>query len=198
MSEKICPKCGSKTSRKFCSNCGYDMSKVKEQEIVKPENADTNKPVSKGINENTKNIIIIALAVVVVVLAVVMVINMNSTPGIIADEETGEVAEDVALNENQGKSLPGGKYTVGEDISAGKYFLEYKTELSEDDYWSNDYLYIVRKGSEGVEETLGGTKFDERFGGIDFSDAEKGKSFFVNLKDGDTITVESGNGEWTY
>ena len=198
MSEKICPNCGNKTSSKYCSSCGYDMSKVKEPQSLKVENAETTIPVNKVSKDNMKNIIIIGLAVVVVVLGVFMVINMNSTPGIIADEETGEVAEDVALEENQGKSLPGGKYIVGEDISAGKYFLEYKTELSEDDYWSNDYFYIIRNGSEGTEETLGGTKFDERFGSVDYSDAKKGKSFFVNLKDGDTINVESGFGEWTY
>ena len=32
----------------------------------------------------------------------------------------------------------------------------YKTEMSEDDYWSNDNFYIMRVVSEGKEETLGG------------------------------------------
>ena len=199
MNEKICPNCGTKTTNKFCSNCGQDMSKVKETEIEKVT-TEAVKPTTstKAKSEKTKNILIIALAVIVVVLVAAMIINMSSLPGIIADEETGEVEEDIALTQNQGKTLPGGKYTVGEDISAGKYFLEYKTNLSEDDYWSNDYFWVLRSGSKGANETLGGTKYDDRVGAVDFEEAKKGKTFFLNLKDGDVVTVDSNNGDWTY
>ena len=94
--------------------------------------------------------------------------------------------------------LPGGKYVVGEDLSPGKYNLIYKTKLGKDDYWSNDYLYIIESGSEGSQETMGGTKYDDRLGSVSFEDAKEGKDFFLNLKDGDTIEVESENGNWLY
>ncbi len=106
--------------------------------------------------------------------------------------------EDIASVETQGKELPGGTYVVGEDISAGKYNFTYTTEMSEDDYWSNDYFYITRAGSEGSEETLGGTKFDERFGSIDYESAKAGKTFYANLKSGDKLLVDSEFGNWTY
>ena len=109
------------------------------------------------------------------------------------DTESGTGALGDASND-----LPGGKYIVGEDLSPGKYNIIYKTKLSEKDYWSNDYLYITESGSEGSQETLGGTKYDDRIGSVSFEDAKDGKDFFLNLKDGDTIVVESGNGNWLY
>ena len=117
------------------------------------------------------------------------------------DENTDIVEEEtdgLGTVENKGKKLPGGKYVAGEDISPGKYNLIYKTKLSEDDYWSNDYLYIIRDGSKGSEKTMGGTKFDERFGSVDYDEAKEGKSFYLNLKEGDVITVENAFGTWTY
>ena len=111
-------------------------------------------------------------------------------------EETTETA--VAEVEVKNEELPGGTYLVGEDIAAGKYKITYKTEMSEDDYWGNDYFWITRAGSEGKEETLGGTKYDERFGGFEYGAASQGKTSFVNLKEGDTIVVDSDEGTWTY
>ena len=113
----------------------------------------------------------------------------------IEEEPDGEGVGEVA---QQGKELPGGNYTVGEDIAPGKYNFTYKTEMSEDDYWTNDYFYITRAGSEGTEETLGGTKFDERFGSVDYDSAVKGKTFYANLKKGDKLEVNSEFGNWTY
>ena len=104
----------------------------------------------------------------------------------------------VAEVEVKNEELPGGTYLVGEDISAGKYKITYKTEMSEDDYWGNDYFWITRAGSEGTEETLGGTKYDESIGGFEYGAASQGKTSFVNLKDGDTIVVDSEEGIWTY
>ncbi|MGX8774922.1 MAG: hypothetical protein ACSW8G_07700, partial [Bacillota bacterium] len=101
-------------------------------------------------------------------------------------EETA--TEDVVSEvEEQGKELPGGTYVIGEDIPAGKYNFTYTTEMSEDDYWGLDFFWITRAGSEGENETLGGDKYDERFGGYEYGAASKGKTFFVNLKDGDSI-----------
>lgn len=114
----------------------------------------------------------------------------------VAVEETTETA--VAEVEVKNEELPGGTYLVGEDIAAGKYKITYKTEMSEEDYWGNDYFWITRAGSEGKEETLGGTKYDERFGGFEYGAASQGKTSFVNLKDGDTIVVDSDEGTWTY
>ena len=71
-------------------------------------------------------------------------------------------------------------------------------QLSEDDYWSNDYFYITRAGSEGKEETLGGTKIDERFGSVDYDSAAAGKTFYANLKKDDKLEVDSEFGTWTY
>lgn len=105
---------------------------------------------------------------------------------------------DIAEVEVQGKELAGGTYIIGEDFPAGKYNFTYKTEMSEDDYWGNDYFYITRSGSEGSDETLGGTKFDERFGGFEYGAASKGKTSYVNLKDGDKIEVNADEGTWTY
>lgn len=105
---------------------------------------------------------------------------------------------DIAEVEVQDKELPGGTYVVGEDFAAGKYNFTYKTEMSEEDYWGNDYFYILRAGSEGTDETLGGTKFDERFGGFEYGAASQGKTSYANLKNGDTIMVDADEGTWTY
>lgn len=100
--------------------------------------------------------------------------------------------------ENRGIPLHGGRYTVGEDIPAGKYLFMYKTTLSEDDYWSNDYLWIIYAGSEGSYETFSGARYDDRAGSVSYADACAGKSFYFNLHDGDSLLVDSDSGEWTY
>ena len=114
----------------------------------------------------------------------------------VTEETTTEEA--VSEVEVQGKELPEGTYVVGEDIPAGKYNFTYSTEMSEDDYWGLDYFWITRAGSEGENETLGGDKYDERFGGYEYGAASKGKTSFANLKDGDTIRVDADEGTWTY
>ena len=100
--------------------------------------------------------------------------------------------------ENHGFALPGGRYTIGEDLPAGKYLFIYKTTLSDAAYWSNDYLWITYAGSEGNNETWGGDKYDDRVGDVNYEEACAGKSFYFNLHDGDVLRVDSGNGEWTY
>jgi len=120
--------------------------------------------------------------------------NDSGTSG--NEEVTTE--DDVAKVEVQNKELPGGTYVIGEDFPAGKYNFTYKTEMTEEDYWGNDYFYITREGSEGADETLGGTKFDERFGGFEYGAASNGKTSFANLKEGDTIMVNADEGSWTY
>ncbi|MGI6737367.1 MAG: hypothetical protein ACOX41_08665 [Anaerovoracaceae bacterium] len=114
------------------------------------------------------------------------------------EDSEEDVDEDVDEVEVQNKDLPGGTYVVGEDLSAGKYYITYKTEKSEEDYWGLDYFWITREGSKGREETLDGTKYDERVGGFDYTEAKKGKKSYVNLKDGDKITVDAEEGNWTY
>ncbi len=105
---------------------------------------------------------------------------------------------DPAEVEVQNKELPGGTYVIGEDFPEGKYNFTYKTDMSEEDYWGNDYFWITRAGSEGTEETLGGIKYDERFGGFEYGAASNGKTSFANLKAGDTIVVDADEGSWTY
>ena len=100
--------------------------------------------------------------------------------------------------DNHGLPLPGGRYTIGEDLPAGKYLFTYKTNLSDADYWSYDYLWITYAGSEGTNETWGGDKYDDRVGDVNYEEACIGKSFYFNLHNGDTIRVDSENGEWTY
>jgi hypothetical protein len=112
-------------------------------------------------------------------------------------EKKTEPAE-ISPVENHGFALPGGRYTVGEDLPAGKYLFIYKTNLSDADYWSNDYLWITYAGSEGNNETWGGDKYDDRVGDVNYEEACAGKSFYFNLHDGDMLRVDSGNGEWTY
>ena len=104
----------------------------------------------------------------------------------------------ITAAENHGISLPGGRYTIGEDLPAGKYLFIYKTNQSDSDYWSNDYLWITYAGSEGNNETWGGDKYDDRVGDVNYEEAYEGKSYYFNLHDGDMIRVDSGYGEWTY
>jgi hypothetical protein len=112
-------------------------------------------------------------------------------------EKKTEPAE-ISPVENHGFALPGGRYTIGEDLPSGKYLFTYKTKLSDDDYWSNDYLWITYAGSEGNNETWGGDKYDDRVGDVNYEEACTGKSFYFNLHDGDVLRVDSENGEWTY
>jgi hypothetical protein len=101
-------------------------------------------------------------------------------------------------NQVKGGKLSTGTYTVGSDLKEGVYDLTYKTTMSEDDYWGNDYLWIIHDGSNGANETLGGTKYDDRYGGFDFSKASKGTTVHVTLKHGDKVTVDADEGDWTY
>lgn len=112
-------------------------------------------------------------------------------------EKKTEPAE-IAPVENHGFALPGGRYTIGEDLPAVKYLFIYKTNLSDDDYWSNDYLWITYAGSEGAYETWGGDNYDDRVGDVNYEEAYAGKSFYFNLHDGDMLRVDSNHGEWTY
>ncbi|MQQ80261.1 zinc-ribbon domain-containing protein [Lactococcus lactis] len=98
----------------------------------------------------------------------------------------------------KGGLLSAGVYTVGSDLKEGVYTFKYTATASKRDYWSNDYLYITNAGSQGKEETLGGTKYDLRFGGYDYDSASKGMTGHVTLKKGDVISVESSYGNWTY
>ncbi|MGI6212098.1 MAG: hypothetical protein ACOYJJ_05925 [Anaerovoracaceae bacterium] len=107
-------------------------------------------------------------------------------------------SEEVKTVEEQNAELPAGKYVIGEDFEEGGYYFTYKTKLSKDDYWGTDYLWILNDGSKGSQETLGGTKYDDRYGGFEYQDAKKGKKVYVKLKDGDTLTVDSEEGTWTY
>ena len=111
-------------------------------------------------------------------------------------EKKNEPAE-ITPVENHGFALPGGRYTIGEDLPAGKYLFIYKTTM-ESGYWTNDYLWITYAGSEGSNETWGGDKYDDRVGSVQYEDALIGKSFYFNLHDGDMLLVDSDFGEWTY
>lgn len=112
-----------------------------------------------------------------------------------AGKETG--SPEITPAENHGTPLPGGRYTIGEDLPAGKYLFVYKTTM-ESDYWTNDYLWITYAGSEGTNETWGGDKYDDRVGSVKYEDALVGKSFYFSLHDGDSLLVDSEFGEWTY
>ena len=39
---------------------------------------------------------------------------------------------------------------------------------------------------------------ETNFGGFEYGAASQGKTSFANLKDGDTIMVDSDEGTWTY
>lgn len=106
-------------------------------------------------------------------------------------------SSDYTPTENHGFPLPGGRYTIGEDLPAGKYLFTYKTTM-ESGYWTNDYLWITYAGSEGTNETWGGDTYDDRVGSVKYEDALVGKSFYFNLHNGDTLLVDSEFGEWTY
>lgn len=212
-----CPKCGKEVSAniKFCGYCGEKIdNEVKQEKINMSEESsfkqDTESQQTvikedKKIKKNSgksKSIIkkwyfwaIAVLAIAVIVFLSVFIINQLGNNG-----GGAPVAFDIMTPEHEyeGKTLSAGTYNIGDDLPAGKYTLMYKTSLDEKKYWANDYLYITRNGSEGSQETLGGTKYDERFGDVMFKDASEGKSFFVNLKSGDKIVVNSKYGTWTY
>ena len=111
--------------------------------------------------------------------------------------ETKTEPAEISPVENHGFALPGGRYTIGEDLPAGKYLFIYKTTM-ESGYWTNDYLWITYAGSEGTNETFGGDRYDDRVGSVRHEDALAGKSFYFNLHDGDVLLVDSEFGEWTY
>lgn len=210
-SKIYCPKCGKELTDidKFCSGCGYEFSK-KENAVAK-----TNKQISnsKDIqeapnnvptqNENIKSIpifkrwyfwLIVVLAILLITILSLFIASQTNNGSIPVPGQNNNIV----MPENQGKVLPGGTYTIGEDLPAGRYSLMYTTTLDNKKYWPNDYFYITRSGSEGEQKTLGGTTYDERLGAVPFEEASKGKSSFVNLKSGDKIIVESKYGTWTY
>lgn len=190
---KKCTKCGYEGESNFCPKCGASM-----EEVVELKKETTAKPAVEKNAKDKKSVIIVVLVITVVVLAGIVLMNSGVINNASTDITDWSDSEDVSLAENQGRNLPGGTYVVGEDIPAGKYMLEYTTTMSEDDYWSNDYLYITFSGSEGENETLGGTKFDDRVGSVEYEDAVGGEPFYVTLNNGDTIKVNSEYGDWTY
>lgn len=101
-------------------------------------------------------------------------------------------------NKIKGGELLAGTYTVGSDLKEGIYDLKYSPSVGKDKYWSNDYIYVTHSGSEGVQSTLGGSKFDERIGGFNYEVASKGGSGHFTLKKGDKVEVQSEFGNWTY
>lgn len=222
--EKTCPVCGQRTESKFCTNCGFDMSNDTETEETaeydyevnpeenesKPEQGVIGEAATSEKKRSGKTVIIVMILAVVLALIIGTVIVICTGLIVTGDMEEAALKEsdsnyertadfgDIQAIENQGVPLAGGKYVVGEDLAAGKYTFIYLTGLSDDDYWSNDYLWITYKGSEGANETLGGDKFDDRYGSITYDDAIVGKSFFVNLHEGDILRVDNNYGEWTY
>lgn len=190
---KKCGKCGFEGEGNYCPQCGARM-----EEIVKVAEQDAVKHATEKESTDKKTIIIIILAIMVVALAAVVLLKTGLVNIPSTDTTEWSDGEDATLAENQYRDLPSGTYIIGEDLPAGKYMLEYTTSLSEDDYWQNDYVYITYAGSEGKDETLGGTKFDDRFGSVEYEDAVEGKSFYANFNDGDTIRVNSEFGDWTY
>lgn len=209
--KSYCPKCGKQivADAMFCSSCGYELSK-KEDVAIQSDNQtvksvdmhDGSDKASKQ-KQNTKSKSIFKRWYFWVIIGLVILVIAGLSVFIISQANNGTLPapgqnSNIEMPENQGKVLPGGTYTIGEDLPAGRYSLMYTTTLDNKKYWTNDYFYITRSGSEGEQKTLGGTTYDERFGAVPFDEASKGKSFFVNLKSGDKIIVESKYGTWTY
>ena len=86
-------------------------------------------------------------------------------------------------------SLAAGTYTVGTDLAPGIYHFTYKLKNPDDDW--GDYLYVTYAGSEGTEETLGGTKFDFRV-----EAEEDGEQVSVKLDSGSKLVVSTEYGNW--
>lgn len=189
---KKCAICGFEGESNFCPQCGARM-----EEIVTMAERDYLKHANKKKSTNKKKIVVVILVIMVVLAGLILlksgIVNRSQT-----DITNWSDGEDVTLAENQNRDLPSGTYIIGEDIPMGKYMLEYTTTMSEDEYWSNDFLYITFAGSDGKDETFVGIKYDDRFGSVEYEDAVEGKSFYANLNDGDTIRVESEFGDWTY
>lgn len=223
-----CKKCGVeiKEGMKFCPECGEKVDPVKTSITPPPEpEAVMNQDKTKNLFKDKKNIIIVVLAIIIVCGIVYMAgsagnkDHSNNSSGTITEKETKkEDKEKSENNENNtskennvssnvtknyknitGGSLSAGTYTVGHDLEPGIYDFVYTTNMSEDDYWGNDYLWITRSGSEGKNETLGGDKFDDRYGAFDYSLASSGSAkCHVTLNEGDTVKVDSEDGQWSY
>lgn len=209
--KSFCSNCGKEITEndKFCSSCGHEFNK-KENAISKTNIQASNSKdiqdassiaVSQNQNRKVKSIfkrwyfwVIVGLVILVTVGFSFIIFSQSNNGTLPVPEQNNNIE----MPENQGKVLPGGTYTIGEDLPAGRLSLLYTTTLDNKKYWTNDYFYITRNGSEGEQKTLGGTTYDERFGAVPFEEASKGKSFFVNLKSGDKIIVESKYGTWTY
>lgn len=86
-------------------------------------------------------------------------------------------------------SLAAGTYTVGTDLEPGIYHFTYKLRDPDEDW--GDYLYVINAGSDGAEETLGGTKFDYRIGA-----ENDGEEISIKLDAGSKVTVTSEYGMW--
>lgn len=83
-------------------------------------------------------------------------------------------------------TLAVGEYTVGQDLEPGIYTFKYKLKK---DAWGGDYIYVTHKGSEGTEETLGGTKFDMRVEG-----KNNNEKVSIKLVAGDKVYVDGSSG----
>lgn len=86
-------------------------------------------------------------------------------------------------------SLAAGTYTVGTDLAPGIYHFTYTLKNPDDDW--GDYLYVTYAGSEGTEETLGGTKFDFRV-----EAEEDGEQVSIKLDQGSKLVVSAEYGNW--
>ena len=94
------------------------------------------------------------------------------------------------LEEIYNASFAAGKYNVGTDIKPGVYHFIYKVKNSARAY--GDYIYVLNPGSQGSNETLGGTKYDFRVEGQNDNDVVS-----VKLDSGAVVEVQSNYGNWT-
>ena len=203
--KKTCPKCGEIIECKFCPNCGLDMEN-NLQVRNNPENKEMGIDKKNNEDNSNKKKISFTLIKCFIVSIVIVIISLILIGYLIDSSYDNESEDNNPKNEstltsypNQGKNLPEGTYTVGEDIEEGKYTFIYKTSITtKDDYWGNDYIWITRANSKGSEETLGGDKYDVRYGDASFADATNGKSYFVTLNKGDTLRVDASEGSWSY
>lgn len=208
-----CSECGKELSDKahICPNCGAPINDGKP-------NADNNKPAGNNFRSKLP---LLLTAVAGIVLAVITGITVRTIDGntLTAGETKlaslrsdlssvsselssakSELSKIEAQIESQRKkveplkdiydaSLAAGTYTVGTDLAPGIYHFTY-TLKNPDDFWG-DYLYVTYAGSDGTEETLGGTKFDFRVEAED-----DGEQVAVKLDSGSKLSVTTEYGNW--